>query len=128
MFPQISAVLIFVVMFLLIVAEKIERHLITLGCGLLTLVVVFGIGLRSPEAIWEALSMYSFANPNFWHQSGEATTSVGINWETICFLSGMMIMVEGMAESGFFRWLCMTLAKLVHFRIVPLFLALVLPI
>lgn len=123
MFPQISAVLIFVVMFLLIVAEKIERHLITLGCGLLILVVVFGIGLRSPEAIWEALSLYSFANPNFWYQSGEATTSVGINWETICFLSGMMIMVEGMAESGFFRWLCMTLAKLVHYRIVPLFLA-----
>ena len=123
MFPQVSAVLIFIVMFLLIVTEKIERHLITLGCALVTLAVVFGIGMRSPDAIWEALSLYSFVEPNFWYQFTAPTTSTGINWETIVFLAGMMVMVEGMAESGFFRWLCMTLAKLVHYRVVPLFLA-----
>ena len=39
---QILAVVIFAVMFLLIVTEKIERHWVSLGCGLLMLVVVFG--------------------------------------------------------------------------------------
>ena len=28
----------------------------------------------------------------------------------------MMVMVEGMAESGFFKWLCMVIAKLAHYR------------
>jgi Na+/H+ antiporter NhaD/arsenite permease-like protein len=32
----------------------------------------------------------------------------------------MMIMVEGMAEAGFFRWLCMRIAKLVHYKPTPL--------
>ena len=37
MLAQIIAVVIFVAMFLLIVMDKIERHIVTLGCGLLTL-------------------------------------------------------------------------------------------
>ena len=49
---QIFAIVIFVAMFLLIVWDKIERHIVTLGCGLLTLVVVFGICMRSWTAIW----------------------------------------------------------------------------
>jgi len=52
---------------------------------------------------------------------GEAETSTGINWETIVFIAGMMVMVEGMAASGFFRWLCIKLARMVHFRPAPLF-------
>ena len=50
MTAQIFAVIIFVLMFLLIVMDKIERHLVTLGCGALTLVVVFGICMRSGKA------------------------------------------------------------------------------
>lgn len=34
----------------------------------------------------------------------------------------MMIMVEGMAKAGFFRWLCLTIAKAVHYQIIPIFL------
>ena len=30
-------------------------------------------------------------------------------------------MVEGMAKAGFFRWLCMRLAKMVKYKVVPLF-------
>ena len=56
-------------------------------------------------------------------QAGSALPSTGINWETIFFIAGMMVMVEGMAESGFFRWLCITIARAVHFRAVPVFLA-----
>ncbi|MEI3417218.1 MAG: hypothetical protein V8Q86_01565 [Blautia sp.] len=43
MAAQIAAVTIFLVMFLLIIMEKFERHVITLGCALLTLILVFGV-------------------------------------------------------------------------------------
>ena len=49
---QILALVIFLVMFVLIVMDKIERHIVTLSCGLLTLVIVFGICMRSPESMW----------------------------------------------------------------------------
>lgn len=110
MFAQLAAAVIFLVMFVMIITEKIERHIVTLTCALLTLIVVFGIGMRSMDAIHEALSLYSLVRLDFWYQVGAPTTSTGVNWETICFLAGMMVMVEGMADSGFFRWLCITLA------------------
>lgn len=122
MSAQLAALVIFVVMFVLIVSEKIERHIVTLGCALLTLVLVFGLIMHSTDAVLEALSLHSFFQPSFWYQTGEATTSTGINWETIFFIAGMMIMVEGMGDSGFFRWLCMAIAKAVHYRTVPIFL------
>lgn len=121
MIAQIAAVLIFLSMFTLIIMEKIERHIVTLGCGLLTLVLVFGVCMRSKEAVLEALSLHSLFHLGFWYQTGTETISNGINWETICFISGMMVMVEGMADSGFFRWLCMTIAKLVRYKAVPIF-------
>ena len=51
MAAQILAVTIFIVMFALIVLDKIERHYVTLGCGLLTIVGVFGIVMKDMEAI-----------------------------------------------------------------------------
>lgn len=122
MIAQILATVIFLLMFALIISEKIERHIVTLGCGLLTLVVVFGVCMRSKKAILEALSLHSIFRMDFWYQVGASTTSTGINWETIFFIAGMMIMVEGMAESGFFRWLCMAIARLVHYKATPIFL------
>ena len=119
---QLVALVIFIVMFVLIVSEKIERHIVTLGCALLTLLLVFGLCMHSMDAVLEALSLHSFVQLSFWYQAGEAATSTGINWETIFFITGMMIMVEGMGDSGFFRWLCMTIAKAVHYRTVPIFL------
>ena len=44
-------------MFLLIVMDKIERHIVTLSCGLLTLVLVFGIAMRNLNAIIETLNV-----------------------------------------------------------------------
>ena len=46
MSAQIAALVIFIVMFVLIVSERIERHIVTLGCALLTLVVVFGLARK----------------------------------------------------------------------------------
>ena len=122
MIAQILAVVIFIAMFVLIVLEVWERHVITLGCGLLTLVLVFGLGMHSMGAVWETLNLGSFLTSHFWYTAGQsAETSSGINWETIVFVAGMMIMVEGMARVGFFRWLCMRLAKMVKYKVVPLF-------
>lgn len=121
MTAQIAASVIFLVMFALVVSERIERHIVTLTCALLTFTVVFGFCMRDMGAALEALSLDSILRPQFWYQDGCVTTSTGINWETIFFITGMMIMVEGMADSGFFRWLCMTIAKAVHYRAVPIF-------
>ncbi len=120
---QIFAVLIFVIMFLLVITEKIERHFITLGCGLLTLLLVFGLGLHSMPAVIETLNVHSIFTVDFWYQAGEASeSSSGINWATIIFIAGMMVMVEGMARVGFFRWLCMRIAKLVKYKTLPIFI------
>ena len=121
---QILAVTIFVVMFILIVIDKIERQYITLGCGLLTLGLVFGLAMHSSNAVMETLNVRSIFTQGFWYTAGQAEeSSSGINWSTIIFIAGMMIMVEGMARAGFFRWLCMKLAKLVHYKPIPLFVA-----
>lgn len=119
---QILAVTIFAAMFVLIMMDKIEKHYVTLGCGFLTLSIVFGICMRSSDAILETLNFRNIFTPGFWYagaSSGESSS--GINWATIIFLTGMMIMVEGMAKAGFFRWLCMKLAKMVHYKPLSLF-------
>lgn len=122
MFAGIMAVIIFIAMFVFIVMDKIERHIVTLACAVLTIVFVFGIGLHSFTAIDETLNYRSIFTADFWYQSAEASeSSSGINWSTIIFIAGMMIMVEGMAMVGFFRWLCMKLARLVHYKPIPIF-------
>jgi Na+/H+ antiporter NhaD/arsenite permease-like protein len=86
------------------------------------MIFVFGIGMQSMEAIWETLNISSIFSPGFWY-AGAAShgSAAGINWETIVFIFGMMVMVEGMAHVGFFRWLCMRIAKMVKYKIVPIF-------
>ena len=118
---QIFAVIIFVGMFIMIVLDKIERHYVTLGSGILTLVVVFGICMRNGTAIMDTLALKSFATKDFWYQVTESE-SKGINWATILFIAGMMVMVEGMAKAGFFRWLCMKIAYLVKCKTIPIFI------
>ena len=104
---QILAVAIFIIMFGLIVSEKIERHVVSLGCGILMIALVFGVCMRSPAAVIETLNVKAFFHTSFWYAAGAAEeASTGINWETILFIAGMMIMVEGMGRAGFFRWLC----------------------
>lgn len=118
---QIFAIVIFVGMFVMIVLDKIERHYVTLGSGILTLVVVFGICMRSGSAVTDTLALKGFITKDFWYQVTESE-SKGINWATIIFIAGMMVMVEGMAKAGFFRWLCMKIAYLVKCRTVPIFI------
>ncbi len=123
MLASIVALIIFVVMFGVIVSEKIERHLVSLVCGLLMLVLVFGLCMHNFSAIWETLALGDFGKLSFWYAGGEGeSSSAGINWATILFIAGMMVMVEGMGKSGFFRWLCLLIAKLVKYKAVPIFI------
>ena len=123
MAAQIAAATIFLVMFLLIILEKFERHIITLGCAALTMILVFGVCMHSTSAVTETLNLAGIFTKNFWIASGEASESTGgINWATIIFVAGMMIMVEGMAAAGFFRWLCISIAKAVKYQVIPIFI------
>ncbi|WP_341349135.1 SLC13 family permease [Eubacterium xylanophilum] len=118
---QILAIVIFLVMFVMIVIDKIERHLVTLVCGVLMIGIVFGAIMHSGSAIMKTLNLHTIVTSNFWIATEEGHSS-GINWETILFIAGMMVMVEGMAKAGFFQWLCMKLAKMVNYKPTPLFI------
>ena len=123
MLAQVLAIIIFLAMFLLIILEIWERQWITLACGLLTLLLVFGLGMHSMGAIMRTLNLQSFFTTGFWYAAGESSeASSGINWQTIIFIGGMMMMVEGMAKVGFFRWLCMEIAKMVKYQVIPIFM------
>ena len=123
MLAQILAVVIFVAMFILIITEIFERHIITLTCALLTILLVFGLGMQSLDAILSTLNVQSIFTVDFWYAAGEAHEGgSGIDWATIIFIAGMMVMVEGMAHVGFFRWLCMKIAKLVKYKVTSIFM------
>ena len=53
MVAEIAALVIFVIMFLLIVLDRIPRQWVTLGCGALMLVLVFGVCMHDSGAIWD---------------------------------------------------------------------------
>lgn len=118
MVAELVALVIIVIMFLLIVLDRIPRQWVTLGCGALMLVLVFGVCMHDGGAIWDTLNLSAFGQSTFWY--GASESSGGINWSTIVFIAGMMVMVEGMGHVGIFRWLCLKLAKAVHYRTVPL--------
>ena len=120
---QITAIAIFILMFAAILSEKFERHIVSLVCGAAMLIIVVGMMVKDYEGLWKIMAFDEFVDPNFWYQKGELAQSSGINWATIIFITGMMIMVEVMAESGFFRWLCLTIAKALKYKVIPLFIA-----
>ena len=119
---QILALIIFIAMFLMIIMDKIERHIVALVCAALTIVLVFGIAMQSGDAIMETLNVKSLFTLSFWYPGvgTSESSSAGINWETIIFIAGMMIVVEGMGRVGFFKWLCIKLASAVHYKPMPL--------
>ena len=124
MFAEIMAIIIFVGMFALIVLDRFPKQFVTLGCGVLTIVFVFVLGMHNYEAILETLAVGNIFTPSFWYAAGDASEATcGVNWATIIFLFGMMVMVEGMAEAKFFDWLCMKIAKIMGYDPIRIFVA-----
>lgn len=123
MIAKILAIAIFIMMFVLIILDKFERHIVTLACGAATVVLVFGFSMHSMNAFLETLNIRNVFSVGFWYENAAVSeNSSGINWATILFLAGMMVMVEGMAKAGFFRWLCLTIARAVKYKVIPIFI------
>ena len=115
---QILAIVIFVAMFITIVTGKVSRYIPALIGAACTIIVVFLITMQSPGTVLNVLNLEQLGHWSFWMPAEEHVESQGINWQTIIFIGGMMVMVEGLGAVGFFRWLCLHLAKLVHYNVV----------
>jgi len=117
---QALATIIFVAMFIAIMAEKWHRYISASVGAVLTMIFV----LRTPDAILWVLNLKEIFRSSFWIVRGvQQEGSHGINWQTVIFIAGMMTMIEGLGRVGFFRWLCLYVAKLMKYRVIPLFIA-----
>jgi len=119
---QILAIVIFVGMLISVIVGKVHRYIPALIGAALTVVVVFFITLRDPSLALNVFNLGELAQFRFWIPGQEHITSHGINWQTIIFIAGMMAMVEGLGSVGFFRWLCLYLARMVNYQVVPILL------
>jgi Na+/H+ antiporter NhaD/arsenite permease-like protein len=123
MVAQIVATSIFVIMFAAIIYGKVHRVIpAAIGAALIIIVVFLGIQ-RSPETVIRVLNLGQITLARFWMPGHEPLESTGVNWQTIIFIFGMMTMIEGLARVGFFRWLCLTVAKMVNYQILPIYIS-----
>ena len=120
---QILAVAIFIAMFVAIIVGKVHRFVPALIGAALTLIIVFFAVMKSPGMAYYVLNLEELGQLKFWVPGHEGVVSHGVNWQTIIFIGGMMTMVEGLGEVGFFRWICLYVAKLVNYRVIPILIA-----
>ena len=120
---QLLAIIVFAIMFAAIISGKVHRYIPALIGAALTIGVVFLITLRSTEAVTNVLNLGQLGQFRFWVPGQEHIESQGVNWQTIIFIGGMMTMVEGLGEVGFFRWLCLYVARIVNYKVVPILVA-----
>jgi len=119
---QILALAIFVAMFVVLIIGKVHRYIPALA-GAAAVIIVFLVVMQSPETVWRVFNLEQIGTLTFWVPGQEPLPSRGINWQTIIFIGGMMTMVEGLGHAGVLRWMCLSVAKLVNYRIVPVFVA-----
>jgi Na+/H+ antiporter NhaD/arsenite permease-like protein len=124
-FKQIFALAIFLFMFVAIVWGKVHRFIPAL---LAALVVIFGLFLgvmHSPATALGALNLEQLGKLGFWLPPGGGMpeNAGGVNWQTIIFIAGMMIMVAGLERAGVFRWLCLWVARLAKYKPVTILVA-----
>jgi len=128
---QYLAIIIFAVMFIVIMSDKFHRYVPALAGAAVTSLLLLVALDSGPTNVWHVLRLYDFFEPSWWFHRGAAElhtgTSVnggpeigGVNWQTIVFIGGMMVMVEGLGAVGFFRWLCLWVARLVNYKIIPI--------
>jgi Na+/H+ antiporter NhaD/arsenite permease-like protein len=120
---QILAIAIFALLLISLIIGKLPRYVPALiGAALVIVVIFLGI-MRSPDAVWKVLNLPQLVQGHFWLPGKEHIESHGINWQTIIFIGGMMVMIGGMEKVGFFRWICLLAARLVGFRAIPILLS-----
>jgi len=120
---QILAIIIFLLMFTAIVIGKVHRVIPAAIGAALTIIIVFLIVLQSTEAVFNVLNLGQMGELHFWFPGEQHIESQGVNWQTIIFIGGMMVMVEGLGAVGFFRWICLYTARLVGGRVIPILIA-----
>jgi Na+/H+ antiporter NhaD/arsenite permease-like protein len=120
---QIAAIIIFLLTFIAIISGKLHRYIPAMIGALFTIVIVFFIILRSPESFLSVLNLEQVVQLRFWVPGHERIESHGVNWQTIIFIGGMMVMVEGLGAVGFFRWLCLLIAKAVRYQVIPIMIS-----
>ena len=120
---QILAIVIFLIMFIAIVVGKVHRVIPAVIGAALTILVVFLITMQSTEAVSNVLSLGQLGEFKFWYPGEQHIESRGINWQTIVFIGGMMVMVEGLGAVGFFRWICLYTARMVKGQVIPILIA-----
>jgi Na+/H+ antiporter NhaD/arsenite permease-like protein len=116
---QIAALAIFAGVFISLITGKVQRFIPTLVGAALTLLVVF-LGIeKNPQAAIGALNLAELGRSTFWVGHYQPAVRYGVNWQTILFIGGMMVLVEGLRAVGFFRWLCLNTAQIVNYRVIP---------
>ncbi len=125
---QILSIVIFAAMFIAIMGGRVHRYVPALAGAALTAILL--LLLVDPGSLWHVLRLYDLVDPHWWYgtHAAEIAESAGpeiggVNWQTMIFIGGMMVMVEGMGAAGFFRWLCLLTAKLMKYRAVPILIA-----
>ncbi len=117
---QVLAISIFLATFAAITWSKVHRYVPALAGGVLVIILVFGLVMRDAGAARDVLNLDQCIKPEFWIPGDRPIESRGVNWQTLVFVAGMMLMVEGLANAGVFRWMCLVVAKLTHYRTVPI--------
>lgn len=120
---QTLAITIFALMLVVIISGKIHRYIPSLVGAALMIVIVFLWVMKSPEAVWNVLNLEQIGQWHFWVPGEQHVESQGVNWQTIIFIGGMMVMVVGMEVAGFFRWLGLYTARLAGCRVIPIMIS-----
>jgi Na+/H+ antiporter NhaD/arsenite permease-like protein len=128
---QILAIIIFLAMFIAIMWGKIHRFIPALIGAAFTAILILVLVDNGPHSLWQVLRLPDFIDGHWWfgkHAAEAAANGAsdgapeisGVNWQTMIFIGGMMVMVEGMGAAGFFRWICLLVARLVKYRVIPI--------
>jgi Na+/H+ antiporter NhaD/arsenite permease-like protein len=117
---QVAAIVIFAGVFVFLITGKVHRFIPALIGAALTLVVVFLVIEKDPQAVVAALNLAELGKRTFWIGHYQPGAPFGVNWQTILFIGGMMILVEGLRSVHFFRWICLNIARIVNYRTIPI--------
>lgn len=117
---QILATTIFLAMFAVIISGRVHRYIPAVIGAILVITVVFLLVMQSPSSAINVLNINQLVQFKFWLPGKEQIESHGVNWQTVIFIAGMMTMVEGLGKVGFFRWICLHMARLVNYQVLPI--------